>query len=377
MLRQLHRRHEIHYVAFEDPEQPEGVARAGEYSTKAYPFRHRAVDKRSPKFALELAAGLFGSLPVSLSRYYSPAMADLLRLNLLRRNFDRVVCDFLSPAPHFPSLRRGVLFQHNVETVIWRRRAEQASGVSALYLRLQAERMFAYERKICQEAGFVLAVSEQDARTMQDLFGIKRLATVPTGVDIDYFTPRESPPRQTDLVFVGSMDWAPNVDGIQFFVERVLPLIRRRKPGCSLVVAGRSPSNEMLALAREDPRIQMTGTVPDVRPYLWSSAVSIVPLRVGGGTRLKIYEAMAARTPVVSTTVGAEGLPVRHGEHLLLADEPQAFADACLTLLEDEDRRGALTERAWRFVSDSFSWDRVAREFEALLEQAPQWEPLG
>src|SRR6185437_13822916 len=135
-------------------------------------------------------------------------------------------------------------------------------------------------------------------------------------------------------VFVGSMDWMPNSEGILWFVREVLPVIRRRLPECSLTVVGRKPSEEILQLANDDPHITVTGTVPDVRPYLWQSSVSIVPLRIGGGTRLKIYEAMAARSPVVSTTIGAEGLTVSDGEDIRLADTSESFARICVELLE-------------------------------------------
>src|SRR3981081_1862320 len=128
------------------------------------------------------------------------------------------------------------------------------------------------------------------------------------------------------------MDWMPNVDGVDWFLNEVLPLIRKRKPDCSVAIVGRTPPERLTNLQKEDSKIIVTGTVPDVRPYLWGSPVSIVPLRIGGGTRLKIYEAMAAKIPVVSTTVGAEGLDVCNGENIHIADLPAEFAECCVTL---------------------------------------------
>jgi len=191
---------------------------------------------------------------------------------------------------------------------------------------------------------------------------------VPTGVDLDHFAPRSRMSQPTtDLVFLGSMDWRPNIDGVRWFAADILPLIRRRLPECSLAVVGRLPTPEIRRLADADARIQVTGTVPDVRPYLWESAVSIVPLRVGGGTRLKIYEAMAARVPVVSTSVGAEGLDVRDGENIALADSPEAFAERCLILLSDAEARRKQAQAAWEIVAACYSWEVVARKFEQLL----------
>lgn len=371
ILKRLHKRHEIHYAAIENPAQPEGVARAGEYSTRAYPFRHTVLDKTSPRFALEVAAGLFSSLPLAVSRWVSPAMRDFVGEQLASGHFDRAVCDFLSTAPHFPDLRRVVLFQHNVETMIWRRHAETASGaLRRAYFQLQADRMFAFEKKVCLESGSIIAVSAKDRDTMRDLFGATRVADTPTGVDTVFFEPQSAPPA-ADLVFTGSMDWMPNIDGAVWFTAAILPLLRQRLPECSLALAGRSPAPAVEALGKADPRIRVTGTVPDIRPWLWGSRVAIVPLRVGGGTRLKIYESMAAGVPVVSTTIGAEGLDYTDGENILIADTPEQFADACHRLLADPDLAARIAANARHLVATRYSWEGVVDDFEKLLEAAP------
>jgi glycosyltransferase involved in cell wall biosynthesis len=161
----------------------------------------------------------------------------------------------------------------------------------------------------------------------------------------------------------------PNIDGIRWFVTEVLPLIRNRRPDCSLAIAGRKPTAEISALTQRDSRIQVTGTVPDVRPYLWGSAVSIVPLRIGGGTRLKIYEAMAAGIPVVSTTIGAEGLDIRDGETIRIGDDARAFADGCVALLEDSAGRARIADNARGMIGERYSWEVAARRFEELLSR--------
>src|SRR5581483_1370881 len=163
----------------------------------------------------------------------------------------------------------------------------------------------------------VLAVSDNDAALMREMFDIQHVTAVPTGVDLDYFErPKAQAEPTCDLVFTGSMNWMANIDGILWFAKEVLPLIRKRRPRCTVAVVGRNPVPAIVQLGKEDPLISVTGTVPDVRPYLWNSRVAIVPLRVGGGTRLKIYEAMAAGIPQVSTAVGAEGLTVHPGQDI-------------------------------------------------------------
>lgn len=375
MLRQLCRRHEIHYVAIEDPLHPEGPARAKEYCARSYPFQHHVRDKRSFGFPLDLAKSLFDPMPLAIRRYHDPALGAFLQRLIETERFDRAVVDFVNPASYFPDLEHSVLFQHNVETMIWRRRAQHASDpLGRWYFRLQAGRMFRFERHACRAAACVVAVSEQDARTMRELFGLTRVTAIPTGVDIEGLTPPEPPPDQTiDLVFVGSMDWLPNVDGVQWFVREVLPLIRRQRPECSVVIMGRTPPSSIVALGRGDERLRVTGTVPDIRPFLWSAAVSIVPLRIGGGTRLKIYEAMAARVPVVSTTVGAEGLEIHHPDNIRLADTPEAFAAACTELLASAELRRRQAAAAWNMVAGRFSWEHVAGCFERVLDEAPQF----
>lgn len=369
MLRRLSSRHEVHYVAFAGGSSSQGVLRAGEYSARAYPVHRNIAPRTSPLFYLDLIRGLFSPLPVAVARYRSRIMERTITDLRAQERFDVVVCDFLIPAPNIAELDNCVLFQHNVETMIWRRHAEHAPDpLRRFFFGLQADRMFRLESAVCRKVARVVAVSPQDAATMHELFGVAGVAAIPTGVDIGYFTPPEAAvPPAADLAFVGSMDWLPNLDGVLYFVREVLPLIRRRRPDCSLTVVGRSPSAEVLALGGNDPRIHITGTVPDVRPYLWGSQVSIVPLRIGGGTRLKIYESMAARVPVVSTTVGAEGLEVHPGEDIAIADSPELFAARCVELLERPSERRRLAEAAWQLVSSRFSWDRVTDCFEQIL----------
>jgi len=150
-------------------------------------------------------------------------------------------------------------------------------------------------------------------------------------------------------------------------VEQILPRIRERKPDCSLAIVGRNPEPAIQRLATADARIIVHGTVPDVRPYLWDASVSIVPLRIGGGTRLKIYESMAARVPAVSTTIGAEGLTVEHGKNILIADTPADFAAGCVDLMERPAEQERLASAAWELVNTRFSWAQVAAEFERIL----------
>ncbi len=377
ILKRLHARHEIHYVAYESPEQPEGLSRSHEYCTRAYPVQRKIPQRASFPFIVQMAGNIFSSMPLALSRYRSAAMRQQIQRLLNAFRFDSVVCDFLSPAPNFETLAQCVLFQHNVETMIWRRHASNAPDpLRKLYFRLQAKRMFRWERRMCLAAADVIAVSSQDAALMRELFGVAAVSHIPTGVNIEYFRRPNGVLPKTDLVFLGSMDWMPNIDGVEYFVREILPLIRKNLPQCTLAVVGRTPTAAILALAKRDPGIQVTGTVPDVRPWLWGSKVSIVPLRIGGGTRLKIYESMGAGIATVSTTIGSEGLDVSHPENIRLADTPLAFADQCVELLKDEQERERLASKALQMVTSRFSWDVVVEEFEKRLMSVQVGDPL-
>ncbi len=374
-LRELHGKHEIHFATFQLPGQESGVARLPEYTSAAYRIPHVLPSRRSLAFVPQFLRNLVSDLPLTIERDVSRPMRALVERLVSEHRFDSIVCDFLTTAVNLGDLSRTVVFQHNVETVIWERMAEHATGSARkAYLRKQAARMEAFEKRVCNAARHVIAVSNIDAARMRERFGTTRVTATPTGVDLDYFArPAELPPVQhggADLVFTGSMDWIPNVDGVQWFCAEVLPLIRARLPETRLAVVGRTPGPEILALAQNDPGIVVTGTVADIRPYLWHSRVAVVPLRIGGGTRLKIYEAMAAGIPQVSTTIGAEGLDYAPGSDIRIADTPEVFAAECVRLLSDAGAHARQSEAGWRLVSERFSWSHIAESFERILREA-------
>ncbi len=235
--------------------------------------------------------------------------------------------------------------------------------------------MAAFEEKACRESDLVIAVSDKDAETMAQWYGVPndKLRTVATGVDVDFFRqPADAESFAFDLVFIGSMDWTPNEDAMRYFLAEVLPIVRRSHPDCSVAVVGRTPSDAFRREAEAHSGVTVTGTVPDVRPYLWGSRASIVPIRIGGGTRLKIYEAIAAGAPVVSTTIGAEGLDLRPDEHILIGDDAKSFAEAVLRVLDSDELHASIRETALREVESKYAWPIVAEEFESHLVEGAE-----
>jgi sugar transferase (PEP-CTERM/EpsH1 system associated) len=375
LMRHLAKRHEITYLSFREPDQPAAdLAGMREVCTDMVTLPRRDAPKRSLKFYAGAGAYLVHPQPYAVAKYRSSAYARRLADMLATGRFDLVVCDFLPPIvnmpPRFPC--PAVLFTHNVEAEIWRRHAEAATGaVQRALMRVQWRRMRRFEHTALRRFDLVLAVSDADRHTFGRLYAPPApIAVVPTGVDTRYFqTPPPSTVDEKHLVFTGSMDWIPNEDAMTYFCREVLPIVRRVEPEVTLSIVGRAPTPVVRRLA-EIPGVDVTGRVDDVRAHIARAAGYIVPLRVGGGTRLKIFEAMAMGRACVSTTVGAEGLPVVAGRHLLVADDPDRFARAIVRLLRDRAHRAEIERAARRLVVEHYDWSAAAAGLEHALTAA-------
>jgi sugar transferase (PEP-CTERM/EpsH1 system associated) len=321
---------------------------------------------------VEYGTRLLSSQPYGITKYCRPEVRRRLHSLLQQQKFEVILCDFVFAAGVIPwdSATPKVLFTHNVEATIWRRHYEVATNPlwKAISWR-EWRKMEAAELRYLRLADRVLTVSETDRDAFAQVIDQQKLTVVPTGVDVSYFQPIPVEDRPNSLVFTGSMDWLPNEDAILYFAEAILPLIKRQCPDISLEVVGRNPSRKLQALAEAEKSIRLTGWVDDIRPFLSRGAVCIVPLRIGGGTRLKIFEAMAMGKAVVSTSVGAEGLPVQSGENILLADTPEAFSDAVVSLLNNSVQRKRLGASARNLVQEKYSWRKVAENFVRTLQQ--------
>ena len=376
VMRNLARRHDITYLAFEDPAAAQ-TDRDGmsEVCRELVTVRRTDADKGTLRFYAGAARYVVDSMPYAIAKYRSAAYRTRIDALLRDRRFDAVVCDFLPPAVNLPEdvPCPAVVFTHNVEAEIWRRHAENAvNPIARRLLTQQWRRMLRFEGSTLARFDLVLAVSDADRRTFERLYPSSLRApvhVVETGVDTSYFAPSSERPSRAHLVFTGSMDWLPNEDAVTYFCRDILPRIREVEPGVTVSVIGRSPTPTVQNLARHVPGVEVTGRVDDVRPHVRRGDVYIVPLRIGGGTRLKIFEAMAMGKAVVSTTVGAEGLPVTPGTDIAIADDPQQFADTVVRLIRDGEAREAIERRARQLVVERYDWSRVALDFEDALER--------
>jgi sugar transferase (PEP-CTERM/EpsH1 system associated) len=372
IISELSRRHRVIVLTTHGPaDDPEGLAARLPRCEQVISAPYAIPKHGSARFILALLRSWFSALPVDLWKYRVPALhKEVLRLVAVAE-VDVCVADFLGAMPNVP--RDGpvpvVLFAHNVEHMIWKRLSQVETRLwRKALLEIEWRKMRRSEAQACRQTSLTLAVSEADRALLARHAPEARVCAIPTGVDTSYFTPDGSRESPTALVFTGSMDWFPNEDAILFFIDAILPRIRQEVPEASLMVVGRNPTPRLQKGASE-VGVRVTGAVEDIRPYVAEAAVYVVPLRVGGGTRLKIFEALAMGKAVVSTTVGAEGLQLIPGEHFLQADEPADFAHAVVLLLRDPARRRALGAAGRRLVEKRYSWSHVAREFEARLEE--------
>ena len=373
MLKQLKRDHHVTYLTLDDGSAaPDARELAREYCHKLVTIPHHARAKFSAGFYVELIENLFSRLPYAVKKYESAEMRQVILRLVEEDKPDVVVCDFLTPSINVPE-RLGcatVLFQHNIEAMIWQRHYQtQANPLKRLYLYGQWLKTRALEKSECRRYDHVIAVSREDREMMRRDYGVEAVTDVPTGVDTEFFRPQTgAQPEPASLIFTGSMDWLPNVDAMNWFCREILPLVRAKAPNVRLTVVGRKPGRELLELGERDSLILVTGRVDDVRPFIENATAYIVPIRIGGGTRLKIYEALAMEKPMVSTTVGAEGLPLRDGEELLIADDPESFANAVVRVLSDQAFADELGKRAAANVRERFAWSSVANSFAEICQ---------
>ncbi len=258
-----------------------------------------------------------------------------------------------------------IVDEHNVESQNLERMAERYHRATLRpYARLQARRMRVFETAAIGRADRVLAVSDEDRRRLESMAPQARVQVVPNGVDPEYFTPGpgETPPDPGRLIFTGSMNWLPNEDAMIYFGREVfarLGFVNGASLDWSLDIVGHAPSLAVRGL--DGGRVRVTGSVEDVRPYMRGASIFVVPLLIGGGSRLKILEAFAMGVPVVSTSVGCEGLGVRDGRHLLVADTAEDFARAIARLGSSPALGRELTDHALRHVRENFSWAAIGR----------------
>jgi glycosyltransferase involved in cell wall biosynthesis len=327
-----------------------------------------------PPTRLDRVTALASAVPVAVATDRSAAGRACVRRALAERP-DVVVVDFPHAGVLVPDRldAASVLFTHNVEAEIFERHAARAKGFWRLIWGSQSRKMTRFEAGTLRRFDTVIAVSKRDADVLAKRYGLAHVADIDTGVDLDFFA--AAPPSLADdpgadggtLVFTATMSWAANVEGIHFLLDEVWPALVAARPKVKAVIIGRNPPASLSDKIRERGlNVTLTGFVDDIRPHVAKSHVYVIPLFVGSGTRIKAFEAMAMGRPVISTSLGIEGLDVTDGEHFLRADDAAAFSRGILALLDDADARARIAWAARRLMEERFSWTTVAAQFEAI-----------
>ncbi|MGP0064404.1 MAG: glycosyltransferase [Isosphaeraceae bacterium] len=365
----LARRHRISFIAHRNDESVAASRFLRESGIETVLVDRVVTAKSGPAFYARLAANLASPVPFSVASHNSPALRQAVHAHARRHRIDlwqaeaTILVDALAGLERCPK----VIIAHNVESLIWQRYHENETAFPRRwYIKQQWRKFERFERRAFTAATRVVAVSEPDAMLIRDRFVGRHVDVVDNGVDRDHFEAVQPAPDTRTILFLGSLDWRPNRDAVELLLDRIFPAVRTAEASARLCLVGRRPPEALVKRVRESAGVELHADVPDVRPFLAQSRVMTVPLRIGGGSRLKILEAMAAGLPVISTRVGAEGLELVPGEHYLAADEPEAMADALVACLRDPRPAQALAARSRAFVLDRYNWDTLADQLEQV-----------
>ncbi|MHB1423530.1 MAG: glycosyltransferase [Gemmataceae bacterium] len=377
----LARRHRLTYVCHRNSDAEEARKAMdffAEHGIETHVVERAVPSKTGPRFYLRLAANLLSPLPYSVATHTSRALRRTLAEVARKQRVDVWHCEWTPYAETLRGIatRRRVVMAHNVESIIWQRYHETESNpLLRWYIGRQWRKFQRFERRILGEVERAVAVSATDAQRLREDFGVTRVAVVENGVDTEYFQPQARRRTPGRLLFLGSLDWRPNLDGVRLLLERVFPAVRAAEPSASLCLVGRNPPEALRRQIAAMPSVELHANVPDVRPYLADCGLLVVPLRIGGGSRLKILEALASGTPVVSTRVGAEGLRLEAGQELTVVEDIDGLSRALIAGIRHPQVLQAEAERGREKVLEHYDWDRLAEQLEQVWRECAT-EPI-
>lgn len=371
LLLRLAHRHRITYLCHRNNDPAEAQRAADTFTEHgiATVVVERAVPRKSgPAFYARLAANLLSPLPYSVATHTSSALRRAVHTHAARHRVDLWHCEW---TPYAQALRGlsgpRLVMAHNVESLIWQRYGEtEANPLKRWYIRRQWHKYERFERRAFAEAAVTVAVSPEDAALMRDRFGASRVDVVDNGVDTAYFQPAGTPRDFRRILYLGSLDWRPNLDAVCLLLDDMFPAVRTSTPEARLVIVGRNPPDWLRRQVARTPHAELHADVADVRPFLQECGVLAVPLRIGGGSRLKILEALACRTPVVATRVGAEGLYLEPGRHLTVVERPEEMIAALVGAVRAPEEGLLQAEQGRQVVLARYDWDVLAGRLEAV-----------
>lgn len=374
LLKHLATRHKIVFVCRQhENEQGSHAEALKKIGIKPVVVPHTIRKKAGLKFYLALIANLFSRLPYSVSSHYSLPFEDKIKQLLSSKRFDIIHCEWTPYAVNLGSVLPfpSVVDAHNVEAQIWKRNYEvEKNPLVKAFIYLQWKKMARFEENAFPKFTKIISVSKEDQAVISNWVDKAHIEVVQNGVDIEYFRSSGKTEKPFSMVFTGSMDWRPNVDGILYFLSDIWPGIKATFPESRVIIVGRNPMQVLKDRIKKETSVTLTGTVDDVRPFVEEALVYIVPLRVGGGSRLKILEALSMKKAVVSTSVGAEGLELQSGKDLIIADSPHDFKEAVTRLFKDEKLRKDLGKAGKTVVEEKYQWKAISKRLEKIWIKA-------
>jgi sugar transferase (PEP-CTERM/EpsH1 system associated) len=374
LVKHLAEGHDVTVLTYAGPDDAPDLEELQQLGVAVHRVCRQPVRRRARR--LEQLVSLVAREPFAVRSVHSDAMQDALDVLVSSRAFDVVLVESSQMGGfRLPLDLPVVLDEHNVEyELLSRMQAGEQSRLRRFFNGVEQRKFRDHEHRLWREVDGIAVTSEREVPIVSQHAHATPVAVVPNAVDLDYFRPATTETTPGALVFTGLLTYRPNLDAVTYFVDEVLPLVRQRHPDVELTVIGRGEDRD-LAWLRERG-VAVTGRVPDIRPRVADGAVVVVPLRIGGGTRLKVVEALAMGKAIVSTSLGWEGIDVRNGEHLLTADDPVSFADAVVALLEDDHEARRLGQAARALAVDRYSWDRAGESLDALIRAAHQTWPV-
>ncbi len=368
LLKQIAQNNEVTLLALEtQPTDADSISHIQQYGITVHLVEHLHT---LPRVSLStLLSAFFRRQPITVARYNVSIYRQKLQELLASEPFDIIHYEMFHTAQfHTESDLPSVLSQQNVDSAIWHRLTDETANIFYKFAYWTQQIAFQrYERVLSPNFDAVTCTSEIDAAIFEKHCPKDIVTVIPNGVDVNHFTPDSESEDAAHLVYIGSMDWYPNEDAVSFFADEVLPIIRESVQNVKFTIVGGNPSENVQRLADRDG-IVVTGRVPEIRPYFSAASVFVVPLRIGSGTRLKILEALAMGKAVVSTTVGAEGLALKNGEEIMIADEPNHFAEAVIRLLTDPALRKEVGINGRLRVEQDYDWCNIGRELLTVYE---------
>ena len=366
-LRLLARRHDVTLLTYEEPNEAEKVAAVRALGVAVYTVpRPKSTEAAKRKAQL---ASIVSPMSYQRRSLYSRAMQAKLDELTSRTPFDVIQIES-SQLGSYDFDPRSVLVvdEHNIEyELLYRMYKTERSAIRRLYNWLEFKKFKREEISSWRTVSGCVMTSGREQEIVKALAPATPTIVGANAVDVEFFGPSPQPVKPNALIMTGLMHYRPNIDGAVYFVQEIFPRILAVRPDTVFYIVGAGATDELKRL--ENANVVVTGTVPDVRPYAHDASVFVVPLRMGGGTRLKVLEGLSMEKPVVSTSVGCEGIDVVHGEHLLIADDPAAFANAVLELMRNRDLAARLGKQGRTLTEDRYKWESVVSRLEAFYDR--------